>query len=109
MSSQWGNGGGGASCGLAHLGLDSFAAVGEATGCTVVRVFVGVVQAFASIVVALYLPLADRNGDVDLMLLHAGFSRDNVSQICAENRSASEWDSTSEHMHTLVASFQEFQ
>ena len=58
VESQWGDGFGVRSCELAHLASSSFDAIGQAKRLCVVRLFIDVVQAFASIVVALCLPLS---------------------------------------------------
>ena len=48
VKSQWGDGFGAASCELAHLGVEAYGSIGVSRKLTVVRIFIDVVQAFAS-------------------------------------------------------------
>lgn len=63
VETQWGDGFGGASCELAHLGMEAFIACAKSMNKAAVRVFVDAVPAYPSLVVALVLPLADRDGN----------------------------------------------
>ena len=109
VTSQWGDGLGPASCEMAHLAVECSASIASAGGQTLVRVFMDVIQAFPSIMVALSLPLADRHDDTVTFLAEAGFGHDEVSDILASNAAASEWTEVSQHFQEVMARFQEDQ
>ena len=101
VSSQCGDSMGGSSCELAHLALEAFTAAGVARQQTVIRLFVDVVSAFASIVVALTLPLERRNAGVDSQLTELGFSTEEIEDIWWQHANAGEWWDVSEHLQKL--------
>ena len=99
----------GLGCELAHLGVEAFNAAGSMLKRTVVRVFVDVVQAFASIVAGLHLPLSGREPTNRDMLGTAGFTVAEMDEILKEGKAQEEWDNASVHMRNLVAAMQDFQ
>ena len=99
----------GLGCELAHLGVEAFNAAGTMMKRTVVRVSVDVVQAFASIVAGLHLPLSGREDTIRGMLGSAGFSDDEIGAIMLEGKAQEEWDNASVHMRNLVAAMQDSQ
>ena len=103
VESQWGDGFGVVSCELAHLGLDACSAIGTAAGKTVVRRFMDVVQAFASIVVALTLPFLERSDDAIKLLEESGFFEATIVDILRDNVGCSECDNAALHMQGIVA------
>lgn len=109
VTTQWGDGFGAASCEIAHSALEGFAAYAQVLGVCVVRIFVDVVQASPSLVVALDLPLPLRTEAIKTLLREAGFSDDDVLEIIAESVSTDEWGNTSAHLRQVVAGFQEDQ
>ena len=70
------------------------------------RVFIDVISAFASIVVALSLPLSQRNDDADDLLKGVWFSDAEVADIWASNAEAGDRGDASMHMRTRIANFQ---
>ena len=76
-----GDGLGAASCELAHLGAKAYNAVGAAEKKTVIKLYLDVVEAFASIVVLLTVPRNDRLPDAMQMLSDAGFSEHEARAI----------------------------
>ena len=94
---------------MAHLAVESSASIAKTQGLTLVRVFMDVVQAFPSILVALSLPLEDRHVDTIKFLEAAGFGNEEVADIIESNRSAQEWEAVSLHFQEVVAGFQEDQ
>ena len=91
MDTQWSDGFGGRSCELAHLLLSSADAIGHAQHNRVAKLFVDVVQAYASIVVALCLPLAERVLDARGLLTSAGLASSEIDAVMAEGQAAEEW------------------
>ena len=108
-TSQWGDGFGSASCELAHVAVQAFGAIGAVLKKTVVRVYIDVVQAYASIVTALTIPLEDNVEAARLLLAEGGFSEDDIDEIILDGARQLEWDDTPDHVRSLVAAFQEAQ
>ena len=108
IPSQMGEGFG-PGCEVAHLGADAYHCIGEVRRQTIIKVYVDVVQAFASIVAALTLPMSGRDDVIGAILSEHGFSSDEVVSIVEEGRNQSEWDGTSEHLRKLVGAFQDSQ
>ena len=106
VESQWGDGFGARSCELAHLALASLDAVGQSRRLCVVRLFIDVIQAFASIVVALCLPMEERASDARTLLAASGLSNTDIDSILADGHAAEEWRGTSEHLLAVVSGFQ---
>ena len=73
------------------------------------RVFIDVIQAFPSVMVALSLPLADRHADTVLFLQEANFDGDDVADVLAENGKDTEWHEVSLHFQAVMAGFHEDQ
>ena len=71
--------------------------------------FVDEIQAFPSIVVALVLPLPEREADTNALLREAGFDEEATLEIIADNLQNSEWGEVSTHMQEVIAAFQEDQ
>ena len=86
VATQWGDGLGPASCEMAHLAVEGSASIAKTQGLTLVKVFMDVVQAFPSILVALSLPLKDRHDDTIMFLQAAGFGNEEVADIIEPNR-----------------------
>ena len=109
VTTQWGDGQGAASCEMAHMALEAVGSAGSSLALCCIRIFVDVVQAFPSVVVALSLPLPDRAESTRLILKEAGFGGPEVEQILEENRGCQEMADISEHLQVLMANFQEDQ
>lgn len=73
------------------------------------KIFLDVVQAFASILVALSLTLPARNVDTDLTLSALGFTATEIEETWSENAQSQVWSRTSPHLRELVSAFQEWQ
>ena len=108
-ASQWGDGFGSASCELAHVTVQAFGAIGAAMEKTVARVYIDVVQAYASIVTALTIPLEDNVETARALLAEGGFSAADIDEIFRDGANQLEWDNTPEHLRCVVAAFQEAQ
>ena len=90
-ASQWGDGFGSASCELAHVTIQAFGAIGAVMKKTVVRVYIDVVQAYASIVTASTIPLEDNLATAKTLLAEGGFSDDAINEIIADGKKCIEW------------------
>lgn len=73
------------------------------------RVFIDVIQAFPSMIVALALRLQSRDEDTLAFFRPIGFATEAVEQIIEENALAEELADVSDHVRALFASFQEDQ
>lgn len=89
--------------------MEGFAAYAKVAKRCAVRIFVDVVQAYPSLVVALDLPLPQHDDETKLLLREAGFSVDEVLEIMAESVDLTEWGDASEHLRHVIAVFQEDQ
>lgn len=107
--SQSGDGFGACSCELAHLGLEGCSSLTRSSSSCLMHIFIDVVQAFPSIVVALSLPLPTRSECATRLLTEAGFDQGMVSRVFEEDTEAEDWAYTSEHVKRLLAAFQEDQ
>ena len=74
-----------------------------------IGIFVDVVQAFPSVVVALTLPLPDRDDSTEKILEQPGFASSEAEQILIDNEQCVELENASEHLQALVANVQEDQ
>ena len=106
VDSQWGDGFGARSCELAHLALTSLGAIGHSRRLCVAMFSLDVIQAIASIVVALCLPMEERVADARELLVVAGFGDLGIDSIFADGHAADEWRGTSEHLLAVVSGFQ---
>ena len=88
------------------LTLTAFDAVGHKLKKRVARLFVHVVQTFASIVAALCLPLEERRLDAKCLLLEPGFTEAEVLSIMSDGAAADEWMYTSDHLLAAVTGYQ---
>ena len=109
VKTQWGDGQGAASCELAHLALEAVGSAGSSMALCCVRIFVDVVQAYPSLVVALDLPLPLRELSTKDLLKECGFDDETVLGIIAEGLDPTEWGKVPEHLRHLMAGFQEFE
>ena len=109
VGSQCGDGFGGASCDVAHLGEQAFGGVAASMRLTLAKLYVDVVQAFASIIVSLILPLPERHGSAREVLRNMNFTSGEVDEILNDAAVADEWSKTAEHMRYLVAAMQRHQ
>ena len=80
--------------------------VGYVRKLTVVRLFVDVIQAFASIVIALTLPLDERILDARMLLQKAGFAACEIDEIIRDGADVVEWAGTSDHLKAVVTGLQ---
>lgn len=92
VTTQWGDGFGAASCEMAHLALESFTNLAKLRGLSAVRVFVDVVQAYPSLVVALALPLPIRMQATKQLPVDTGFREDEALEVIAEQHDLTEWE-----------------
>lgn len=101
-----GDGFGGASCELAHLGMDACTTLARHLGLSILRLFTDVVQAFPSIVVSLTVPLPERSGDTQKLLEELGFDPEEALDIIFEHSMGSEGGDASEHLKEVAAAYQ---
>ena len=109
VASQWGDGFGMASYGIAHLCLEGQLSIARSMKQTLARVFIDVIQAFPSMVVALTLRLQSRGEDTLAFFRSIGFAKDVVEQIIEDNAMAGELADVSDHVQAPFANFQENQ
>ena len=107
--SQFGDGFGGASCEMASLLVHGISCAGSATKLTVVKIYVDVVQAYASIMASISLPLDGSHTVARARLATFGFGQATIDGIIEDSRRQTEWNGTAEHTRAFIAAFQRSQ